>query len=89
MPLIIKLSTQKPDKHHPYGHERLECVAAIILAMVLFITGFGIGIDAFKEIVDNNYNNISIPGKLALIAAIISIIIKEGMYWYTRYYAKK
>ena len=39
----IKLSAKGPDKEHPYGHERLECVAAIILAMVLFITGLGIG----------------------------------------------
>lgn len=32
----IKLASKKPDKEHPYGHERLECVAAIILAMVQF-----------------------------------------------------
>ena len=36
-----------------------------------------------------NYSDLQIPGILALIAAIISIVSKEGMYWYTRYYAKK
>ena len=35
----IKLASKQADKEHPYGHERLECVAAIVLAMVLFITG--------------------------------------------------
>ena len=39
----IRLASKKPDKEHPYGHERLECVAAILLSMVLFITGLGIG----------------------------------------------
>lgn len=85
----IKLSAKEPDKEHPYGHERLECVAAIILAMVLFITGLGIGIEALKNILHGNYSDLQIPGILALIAAIISIVSKEGMYWYTRYYAKK
>ena len=85
----IRLASKKPDKEHPYGHERLECVAAIILSMVLFITGLWIGIEALQNIIQKNYSNLQVPGVLALIAAGISIISKEGMYWYTRYYAKK
>lgn len=85
----IKLSSKKPDKEHPYGHERLECMAAIILAVVLFVTGLGIGLDALKNILNGNYSELQEPGFLALIAAIVSIISKEGMYWYTRYNAKK
>ena len=85
----IKLSSKEPDKEHPYGHERLECVAAMILAVILFITGSGIFYNALKNILNGTYNNITIPGVLALIAAIVSIIIKEAMYWYTRHYAKK
>lgn len=85
----IKLASKKADKEHPYGHERLECVAVIVLSMVLFITGLGIGATALKNITSGDYNNIAVPGILALIAAIISIISKEAMYWYTRYNAKK
>lgn len=85
----IKLASKKADKEHPYGHERLECVAAIVLSMVLFITGFGIGAAALKNITSGDYNNIVVPGVLALIAAIVSIVSKEAMYWYTRYNAKK
>ena len=85
----IKLASKKPDKEHPYGHERMECVAAIVLAMVLFITGLGIGLEAVKNIIHGNYGDLQVPGILALIAAIVSIISKEAMYWYTRYYAKK
>ena len=85
----IKLASKKADKEHPYGHERLECVAAIVLSMVLFVTGLGIGATALKNITSGDYNNIAVPGVLALIAAVVSIAVKEAMYWYTRYNAKK
>ena len=85
----IRLASKQPDKEHPYGHERLECVAAILLSMVLFITGLGIGIEALKNILQGSSGNLQVPGILALIAAIVSIVSKEGMYWYTRHYAKK
>ncbi len=85
----VHLSSKESDKEHPYGHERLECEAAIILAMVLFITGLGIGIDAAKNILQGNYAGLQVPGIAALIAAIVSIVSKEAMYWYTRFYAKK
>lgn len=85
----IKVASKEPDKEHPYGHERMECVAAIILAMILFTTGLGIGADAIQTILDGNYGELQVPGMFALIAAIVSIVSKEAMYWYTRYYAKR
>lgn len=85
----IHFAAKESDKEHPYGHERLECVAAIVLAMVLFMTGLGIGVEALKTIFSENYNSIQVPGVLALIAAVVSIVSKEAMYWYTRYYARK
>ncbi len=85
----IRLASKESDKEHPYGHERLECVAAIVLAMVLLITGIGIGYTAVSNIARGNYGDLSVPGVLALIAAIVSIASKEAMYWYTRFYAKK
>lgn len=85
----ISFASKESDKEHPYGHERLECVAAMILAMVLFVTGFGIGISALKGIITGEYNTMMVPGSLALVAAIVSIVTKEALYWYTRFYAKK
>jgi len=85
----VKLANQKPDKEHPYGHERFESVAAIILAVILFVTGAGIGWVGVEKVLAGNYGGLAIPGLLALIAAIISIVVKEGMYWYTRNAAKK
>lgn len=85
----IHLSGRQPDKEHPYGHERMECVAAIVLATVLAVTGLGIGVSAVESIASGSTGDMVIPGVLALAAAIVSIIAKEGMYWYTRFYAKK
>ena len=87
----IHLSSKDSDKEHPYGHERLECVAAIILAAILFMTGFSIGADAVRTVVRtftaDSFEVLPEPGILALIAAVISIVTKEAMFWYTRIYA--
>lgn len=85
----VRLAAKDSDKEHPYGHERLECVAAIVLAMVLFLTGLEIGAQAVKDIIGGNYGELEVPGVLALIAAVVSIITKEIMYWYTRYHAQR
>ncbi len=85
----FKLSNKEADFEHPYGHEKIEPIAAVVLAMILFVTGIMIGYTGFSNIISKRYVVNAIPGILALIAAISSIIIKEAMYWYTRYYAKK
>lgn len=83
----VKMAGKAEDSDHPYGHDRLESVAAIILSVALAITGAGIGYTGVKNII--NAEELKIPGALALIAAVISIAIKEAMYWYTRNGAKK
>lgn len=85
----VKLSARDSDDDHPYGHERLECVAAIVLAVVLLITGLFIGSAAIENIASGNYEELAVPGVLALVAAVISIVIKEAMFHYTKYYAVK
>lgn len=80
----VKISSKKPDKKHPYGHERFECVASIILSVMLAIVGFQIGLEGINKILSGNYDNLQIPSVLPLIAAIISIATKEWMFWYTR-----
>jgi cation diffusion facilitator family transporter len=85
----IKFSNKESDAEHQYGHERMECVAAIILAVLLCATGAGLGYAGVIKIINANYNKFIVPGKLAIIAAVVSIVIKELMYWYTKIYAKK
>ena len=86
--LGIRLSMQAPDREHPYGHERLECVASLLLGAILFGTGLMIGLSGLNTIFAGHYENLQAPGAVALIAAIVSIATKEGMFWYTRHYAK-
>lgn len=85
----VCISSKDSDALHPYGHERMECVASIILSVILFATGIGIGIGGLHKILSGNYGNLAVPGALALIAAIISIVVKEWMYWFTRAAAKQ
>ncbi len=85
----IKISNKKSDPEHHYGHERFECVASLILAMMLAVTGIGIGWSGIQKIKTGEYLTMQTPGMLALIAAVVSIISKEWMYWFTRATAKK
>lgn len=85
----VKISGKDSDKEHPYGHERMECVAAIILATILALTGVGIGWSALVKITEGNYDQLAVPGALALAAAVLSIVVKEAMFWYTRAGAKR
>ena len=85
----VKISGKASDEDHPYGHDRFECVASIILAILLGVTGVGIGLTGVQKLIDGHYDTLAIPGILALAAAVISIVVKEIMYWYTRNAAKK
>ena len=86
----VRLSGKQSDQEHPYGHERMECVSSIILSGLLLATGIGIGISGLENIVKSTSGKASeIPGMLALIAAVVSILVKEAMFWYTRACAKK
>ena len=85
----VKIAGKKSDHNHPYGHERMECVAAIILAIFLSATGLGIGYGGIVKIVERDYGDLTVPGLIALVMALVSVAVKEGMYWYTRHAAKK
>ena len=83
----VRLSKQAEDTEHPYGHERLECVASLALGLILAGTGAGIGWSGVRKLFGGN-GAIEIPTILPLIAAAVSIVVKEGMYQYTMHYAR-
>lgn len=85
----VSFSGRKPDKEHPYGHERIECVASLLLAVVLAATGLGIGWKGVMNIINSGETELKIPGVIALVAAVVSVIVKEAMYRYTASAAKK
>lgn len=82
----LKISSKEADEQHPYGHEKYESVFAKLLSILLLLTGLFIGYEALKSLIEGN---IAKPGRIALVAALVSIVIKEGMYWYTIKIARK
>ena len=86
--LGVRMSKKAADPRHPYGHERFECVASLLLGAILLVTGLGIGRSGLEKILAGSYETLAVPGMIALAAAVISIVSKEAMYWYTRHYAK-
>ena len=83
----VRLAGQREDAEHPYGHERLECVASLILGLILAGTGAGIGYAGIRKLFAAP-ETLEIPTALPLIAALVSIAVKEAMFWYTMHYAK-
>lgn len=85
----VRMGRKNPDRDHPYGHDRFECIASLILAAILVLTGIGIGWDCVNQIRSRAYLTSPAPGWIAVIAALASILVKEGMYWYTSINARK
>ena len=75
----VRIASRKPDREHPYGHERFECVAAIVLSVILLATGLIIGYNAALSLLRRRFSA-QIPGIAALLAAVISIGVKEVMF---------
>ena len=85
--LGLRAASKDADREHPYGHERFECVAALILSLVLAVTAVLIGLSAFRRL--SEPTQVQTPGVLALIAALVSIAVKEGLFQYTLRVAKR
>ena len=84
----VKLSGKESDREHPYGHERMECVAAILLSGILLDTGLIIGWEGIRKILSER-SELEAPGILAATAALVSILVKEGLFRYVRGFARK
>lgn len=85
----IQMANKRADKEHPYGHERMECAAAVLLAVFLGLVGIGIGTGGVRKIAAADDASLEIPGLLAMAAAVLSIGVKEFMFWLTRTVAKR
>ena len=85
----IKLSDRSADSDHPYGHEKLEYIASLLLAILLGMTGLAIGYEGCKNIFTGEYKHVALPTMMPLIAAVVSIVVKELMYRYTKIIADK
>lgn len=76
----VKISNKAADNEHPYGHEKFEPIFGKLISIFLGFTGIMIGYQGISVLLRGNYIS---PTPIALIAAIVSIVTKEIMYWYT------
>jgi cation diffusion facilitator family transporter len=88
--LFIKVSGKEKDKGHHYGHGKFETFATMLISFALIIVGLGILITGTNKIIVSLKGElIEQPGFIALYAALISIVFKEGLFWYTKIEGKK
>lgn len=79
--VALKLGRKPFDEKHPYGHGRAESLAALLISLVIFLTGLWILVDSTHNIIDRNFKS---PGLIAVAAAFVTIIIKEWLYRFTQ-----
>lgn len=75
------------DDDHPYGHGRIETLATVILGVILFGVALGIGIDATARL--THPEDLAVPAVIALWVAVLSVLSKEALYWYTILVARR
>lgn len=80
-----KFGSQTADHSHPYGHQRIETAATLMLALLLALAGFGIGLDALDELLHDTPKT---PGFLTLPVILFSLIMNEALFHYTRFVGK-
>ncbi len=83
--VFIRVSGKERDKNHQYGHGKYETFATMLISFALMIVGIGILLTSSKKVLDSVHGLVlEQPGYIALYAALISIITKEGLFWYTK-----
>jgi len=78
--LGLKWGRKEEDESHPFGHARIETVAGMLTGLILVGTGIVL---AYRAVTAIYQHSESTPGLALIIAAAISIVLKEGLYWYT------
>lgn len=82
--LFVRISNKPQDKGHDYGHGKYETLATALIGVALLGVGCGILWNGAGEILAfMRGEQLRAPGVLALIAALVSILLKEILYQYT------
>lgn len=83
--VFVRISHKPKDKSHDYGHGKFETLATTLIGIALFAVAVGIFIDGAKKImVWAKGGVLPQPGWLALVAALVSIVLKELTFQYTK-----
>lgn len=87
---FVRISSKPEDEDHDYGHGKYETLATSIIGLALLMVGLYIFYNGARQIWDVMHGaEIEQPGLVALIAAIVSILLKEWTYRFTVNVGKK
>ena len=87
--VFVRISSKPVDSSHSYGHGKYETLATAFIGIVLFGVAVGILVGGVKEILFVvRGGTLEKPGTIALVAAAVSIVLKEAIYRYTVYKGK-
>ena len=82
--MFVRISGKPKDKSHDYGHGKYETLAMTIIGLALLAVAIGILYSGITKIIDwVNGEDLVAPDLLALWAALLSIVTKEGVYRYS------
>ena len=84
--IALKIGRRSFDDVHPYGHGKAECIAAIVVSLIIFATGGGILYKAMITFVRGDYPE---PQLIAVAAAVVTIGVKETLFRYTHHVARR
>lgn len=88
--LFVRISAKPKDEDHDYGHGKYETLATVVIGVALAAVAIGILVDSAERIAQVlRGESIARPGIVALVAAAVSIVAKEALYWYTMLTAKR
>lgn len=88
--VFVHISSKPKDKSHDYGHGKYETLAMTLIGVALLIVAIGIIYSgAMKIIAWMNGEQLEAPGMLALWAALLSVLLKEGVYQYSMVKARQ
>lgn len=84
---IAYLLTKPPNLKFPYGYGKAEPNATIALSFIIFFAGAQLAISSVRRLIEGTGSEM--PGKLAIIAIIFSIVSKILLAWYQNFVGKK
>jgi len=81
----VRYWSEPPDEEHPHGHRRIETIITLGIGILLMITAFGLAMNAVKSMLEV----VPRPGIIAVVAAALSLVLKEALFHYTMFEARR
>lgn len=82
----FKVAEKPADKEHPYGHQRMEYVAAMVVAFIVLVVAFELAVESVQKLITPEESEFSIA---TVIVLAVSVAVKLWMFFFNRYLAKK